>query len=319
VTIKKRLTLAGAGTGSTTIKAPPSLVSGLGGIRAIVTIDGGAQVTISKLRIAGPSAQSCTSPSSLNDGILVGQNATLSLRSAAVTAIRDTPVDCAQATARAIVIGLAPAKGPTTTVGHATITGDVISGYGNEGIDVAGSGSTATITASTIRGVGSGRYSFVAGIVVHGGAIASIAHNTITANHCVSLQAAAAVRGGKACGPDPLFQSHNDGILVRQGGSGTVIDGNKLSGNDVGISLWGATDCCDVKANTLLNNFYFGYLIKDASATLNGGTVSGGGTGVGVVAQKNNSTATLNGVIVRTAQRAQPFSSGAFTATVSPP
>jgi parallel beta-helix repeat protein len=323
VTINKPLTLTGAGIGSTTIKAPTSYNPQLGDIRAIVTIRAGARVTISKLKVAGPSKQSCTSPSSVNDGILVGERATLELRSAAVTDIRDTPVDCAHATARAIVIGLAPqqAQGRTVTVGHATISGDLISGYGDEGIDVAGSGSTATITSNTISGRGSARYQFVAGIVVQHGAIATIAHNTITANHCISPALAAAVRSGKACGTNPLVQSHNDGILVRQVGTTTTrIEGNKLSGNDVGISLWGATDCCNVSDNALTNNYYFGYLIKDETVTLSGGSVSGGGIGVAVVAQKSSSMATLSGVHIMTSgPMTQTYPPGSPRATVVQP
>jgi parallel beta-helix repeat protein len=317
VTIDKNLVLTGAGANSTTIRAPRSLVPGLGGLRTIVTVVGPVHVAISKLRIAGPAAGSCTSPASINTGILVGQAATLSLRSAAVTDIRDTPAECIRPEARAIAVGLAP-NGGQTTPGHATITDDVISGYGDEGIDVAGAGSMATITNSRISGVGSAPGQFVAGIFVKRGASARITGNTITANHCTSPAAAAAVRGGKACGPDPLTQSHDEGIVVVKGGTSTVISGNTLSGNDVGIYLWNSSLCCTVTGNTLAKNWFFGDLIRNTNESLNGGVISGGQIGIGVVADKSNTTVYLHGVSIRQTSVAetQPYTPGAYRATV---
>src|SRR5207253_1609481 len=81
VTIRKHLTLTGAGINSTTISAPSSAAPGpLASLRSIVTVVGGAHVAISNLKIAGPRAPSCVSPSDLDTGILVGQNATLDVR-----------------------------------------------------------------------------------------------------------------------------------------------------------------------------------------------------------------------------------------------
>ena len=95
LTIRKSVTLIGTGIDSTTISAPSSLALGpLASLRSIVTVVGGAHVAISNLKIAGPRAPSCVSPSDLDTGILVGQNATLDLRSAAVTNIRDSPAGC---------------------------------------------------------------------------------------------------------------------------------------------------------------------------------------------------------------------------------
>jgi hypothetical protein len=81
-------------------------------------------------------------------------------------------------------------------------------------------------------------------------------------------------------------------------GLATRIDGNELSGNDVGISLWSASLCCNVTANTRSNNFWFGYLVKDESTSRHGGAVSGGQVGVGVWPKKTNSRVTVNGVSI---------------------
>jgi hypothetical protein len=120
--------------------------------------------------------------------------------------------------------------------------------------------------------------------------------NTITDNHCAS-PLAAALRHGRPCGPDPLNQSHDDGIIVIRSGPGTIIDRNSVSGNDVGISLWSAPLCCTVTDNKLIRNAFFGALLRDNStADLKGGTISGGQVGVGAVSIKANTSAMLAGV-----------------------
>jgi parallel beta-helix repeat protein len=316
LTIRKRVTLTGAGTNATTIRAPSSLAPGpLASLRSIITVVDGAHATISHLKITGSPTVSCASPADLDTGILVGQNATLDLRSAAVTNIRDIPARCVRSQTRvsAVTIGVsstaytssrspktgAPAGGYASP-GHATIKADLISGYENEGVDVAGSGSTATIIDSHISGVGSSSARVVDGINVHLGGAATIIGNTITGNQCTSLHAAASLRRGKPCGPGPLHQAHDMGILVGLTGPGTLISDNKVSGNDVGIQLVKAPACCTVSHNTLAGNRYFGDVIWDAgSGSVNADTISGSRVGVGVVAQGNNTAVALHNVSIK--------------------
>lgn len=316
VTISKNLTLKGTGTGSTTIGAPKSLAARpIAGQRSIVTVVGGARVSIENLTIAGPRAPSCTAPADLNSGILVAQGATLELHSAAVTNVRDTPANCVGQETQAIAIGLSETNG-TLSSGHATISNDVVSGYGDEGIAVVGSGSTATISSNRIIGLGGSPARFVIGVIVHGTATATITHNTITDNRCTSVQGAVAA-SGKACGSGPQ-NHHGQGILVYKAGSGTVITSNKLSGNDVGIQLAFAPLCCTVSHNTLAGNLFFGELVKDGSQTMTGERISGGQVGIGVVADKTNATVTLQGVtITNTSLRIQTYSYGGYTAHVA--
>ncbi|HEY3944625.1 MAG TPA: protein kinase [Solirubrobacteraceae bacterium] len=315
VTIRKSVTLIGAGIDSTTISAPSSLALGpLASLRSIVTVVGGAHVAISNLRIAGPRAPSCVSPSDLDTGILVGQNATLDLRSAAVTNIRDSPAGCVRSQPKAIAVavgvsgsvaasgkpqGGVPAGG-YASAGHATIRADRISGYGEEGIDVAGSGSTATIIGNHISGIGSSSAGVVHGLHVQFGGTATIVRNTITGNECTSQQATAALsRGGRSCGP-AFYQVHDKGISVDLTGPGTIIMDNKLSGNDVGIALVKAPFCCTISHNILVGNRYFGDLIWDnGSGSVNGDIISGGRVGVGVVAQSESTAVALHGVSIR--------------------
>lgn len=315
LTIRKSVTLTGTGIDSTTISAPSSLALGpLASLRSIVTVVGGAHVAISNLRIAGPRAPSCVSPSDLDTGILVGQNATLDLRSAAVTNIRDTPAGCVRSQPKAIAVavgvsgnvsasgkpqGGVPAGG-YASAGRATIRADRISGYGEEGIDVAGSGSTATIIGNHISGIGSSSAGVVHALHVQFGGTATIVGNTITGNECTSQHLAAALsRGGRSCGP-AFYQVHDKGISVDLTGPGTIIMDNKLSGNDVGIALVKAPSCCTISHNMLVGNRYFGDLIWDnGSGSVNGDIISGGRVGVGVVARSENTAVALHGVSIR--------------------
>lgn len=313
VTIRKRVTLTGAGINLTTISAPSSLALGpLAGLRSIVTVVGGAHVAISHLKVAGPRALNCASPTNINEGILVGQNATLDLHSAAVTDIRDSPSGCAQPQTKAIAVAVGvsgtvaassaipkgvPAGGYAST-GHATIKADLISSYGQQGVDVAGSGSTATITGSHISGIGSSSALVVDGVIVQFGGTATIAGNTITDNQCTSPDASAASRGGRSCGPG-FNQVHDKGISVSVSGPGTVIMDNRLSGNDVGIMLVKAPSCCTISHNTLMGNRYFGDLIWDSGTdSVNDETISGSRVGIGVVARSSDTAVALHGVSI---------------------
>jgi parallel beta-helix repeat protein len=281
-------------------------------LRSIVTVVDGAHVAISKLKIAGPPTPSCASPSDLDTGILVGENATLDLESAAVTNIRDVPARCVspQTKAVAVAVGVsgtlaASPRNPNPGVptegyaspGHATIRADLISGYGEEGINVAGSGSTASIIGSHINGIESSSTQVVHGLLVQFGGTATVVGNTITGNRCPSSGAIASSRGGRSCGP-AFDQVHDKGIAVSVTGPGTIITDNKLSDNDVGIALVKAPSCCTISHNLLVDNRYFGDLIWDSNGSVNNDIISGGRVGVGVVAQSDNAALALHGVSI---------------------
>jgi parallel beta-helix repeat protein len=282
-------------------------------LRSIVTVVDGAHVTISHLKITGPRAASCASPSYLNTGIVIGENATLDLQSAAVTNIRDVPARCASSPTKAIAVAVgvsgtgAPSPGTPNgapaggyaSAGHATIKADLISGYGDEGVDVAGSGSTATIIGSHISGNGSPSAQVVRGIHIEFGGTATIVGNTISGNECTSPPAAASSRKGRLCGP-AASQVHDKGISVVLTGPGTIIRDNKLSDNDVAIALVKAPSCCTISHNTLAGNRYFGDLIwDDGNGSVSGDTISGGRVGVGVVAHSENTAVALQNVSIR--------------------
>ena len=318
VTIGKNLTLKGAGAGSqndsgdesdadtTMIKAPATLTPGpVGGRRSIVTIMSGANVVISDLRVAGPGTEPCNSPTSLSDGVLVVQDATLNLRSSAVTNIR-TAAAGPGCFVSAIHIGLPPIVRGGPTPAHATITHVFVEGYDTFGIVVTAPGATATVTHNRVTGLG--LHGQRTGVAVSFGAIGTIVDNTISDNLC----------DAPFCGPDPINQGQSAGISVSCADPGTIVARNRLSRNDVGIYLGPAPHCSLVSHNRLTDNRYFGEIIQDGDSTISHDIISGGQVGVGVVADSIDTIGTLDDVSITgtSVARTQEISCCGFTARV---
>ena len=306
VTIAKDLTLIGAGAGDdstgsndssnrgsddevTTIKAPVILVPGpFGGRREIVTIMSGAKVTMSNLRIAGPGAEPCESPTSLSDGVLVVEDATLNMHSAAVIDIRgpSTSPDCPLV--GAILIGMPAILSGGPATGHGTIAGVSVRGYGAFGISVTGPNSTATFSHNRVTGLGLVGHTATVGVSVGFGAAGTVLGNTVTNNLC----------DAPGCGPDPINQIQATGISVLFGSAGTVVAYNNISKNDVGTYLVLSPNCCSVHHNTLTDNRFFGDAILDGDNTISHDLISGGQVGVGIIANTINTTGTLRKVAI---------------------
>ena len=70
ISIDKDLAIIGSGPGSTTIRAPGTLVDGEDGRTSIVEIRGGASVAISRLTVSGPGSGTCAN-GALGSGIQV--------------------------------------------------------------------------------------------------------------------------------------------------------------------------------------------------------------------------------------------------------
>ncbi|MFG3002120.1 hypothetical protein ACGFYK_37455, partial [Streptomyces sp. NPDC048340] len=104
LTIRKNLTITGAGAGKTTILAPAHLVTGSDGLNSIVTLDNAASVKISRLAVSGPGSGTCDE-GALGAGIRVLGGAHLDLSHAAVSHIKDTPMAPCFRSANSILIG----------------------------------------------------------------------------------------------------------------------------------------------------------------------------------------------------------------------
>jgi parallel beta-helix repeat protein len=321
IVIGKDLTLKGDGVDETVIEAPATLTAfaqHLGNgkpVGAVVRITDGAHVSLSGLTVTGPT------PCAVNSGgIRVVKAATADVSDSRVIGIRppadgSCPLDD-NATGAGIVIGLPPIiviDGEGGTTGHGTVTGVAIDAFQTTGIVVVGplGGplSTATISNNVVTG-GTPFLSFgQVGISVNVGAVARMTDNTIGGTVCTVPV---------VCGRDPINQVQSVGIGAFSSGPGTVINENTVTGNDVGIYLFGSEGCCQTRENTATNNHFFGIVIQDGSNDTAENKISGGEVGVGVVAAfAVDTTAVLRGDKIRRTSIApvQEIDCCGFTAT----
>ena len=298
VVINKDLDLRGAGVGSTVIKSPATLTPyGLHlpdgrGLTAIVRVWHGARVRVSGFTVSGPI------PCGIEvTGVQALQGATLDLSDARVTGIQADPTTCGpdDAAGRAVVYGTPPhvvVDGEHGTTAYGRIAGVRIDHYQHAGISITGPATGGVSHVDVIGNVVLGGWtlpSFQYGVHVSAGAVARVAGNRIVGNVC----------GGPFCGPDPIEQAQGAGILVQSAVAGTTVTENNLAGNDVGVYQVDSPDCCRIADNTLLGNRYFGIVIQDGDGTTRDNTITGGQTGIGVVADFVDTTAVLRGDHIR--------------------
>jgi hypothetical protein len=261
------------------------LTPGSLGTASILDIHGGATVSMSRLTVSGP-GPNASGGVSLYAGIKVVQNATLDLSDARVLDIHDTPIhDCFP---NGLAISIGDYFG---SVGHATLHDVVVSHYQFAGITVFSPGSTATITDNIVDAeVDPSTVVVTIGIEVGQGAVAKVSDNVIRGNVCSSPEL--------GCGPDPITQSQGGGLFINGSpvppGPGTEFSDNVVSGNDIGIYLYAAGNCCNVHDNLILNNTLFGIAIQDGVTDVSHDTIRGGAVGVGVIADAVNSVGTLH-------------------------
>lgn len=280
VRISRPVTIVGAGTDATVIKAPAVLQRDNKLKETnIVDISNGAFVAMSRLTVAGPGSGTCKR-GALSAGIRVRAEAHLDLRFAAVRDIHDTPFAACFHSANAILVGDVPAPTASLTIDHSEITN-----YQGAGIVVLGFGSTATITHNTITGPGPARGVGTSGIEFPVGSVGTIAHNTVSGNICPPTD--------PTCGTDWFTQFQLAGIGAGGWGPGTVITDNLVFGNQVGMLL-GESD--EISDNRMVDNDYFGLALFDGNFVVDGGEIRGGGGGLWAIANSTDTNVQLNGV-----------------------
>lgn len=267
VLITKSVTVTGAGENHTTILAPTSLnpdsrpepqtyIVG-------ITNDGvnpAPAVSMSALSVAGPGpaggGNNCApNSSSLDKGIEVYGGASLALSMAEVRDIYDRPTSGCQR-GDAISVGTA-CFSCTADTGTATLSHDIISNYQKNGVSVRGTGSTLTMSGTSVLNtpnptIGSN------GIEILNGALAQVTGGTVSGNEC---------NIPTVCGPDPATQvlvNDGSGILVFGGAAGgSFVKKTVVTGNDMGLYTDSAIKFTSVNAN---NNRYIGAVLdKDAT------------------------------------------------------
>jgi hypothetical protein len=285
LTISKSLTLLGSGPKSTIIEAPGVLETNVLGFTYIVEVNSEAEVTIKGFTIKGPDGVDCPD----STGISVLDGGILNLK---YTANKG----CTQ---HAIWIG-----GPGQ-VGDATITNSFITDYQDHGVFAFGPDATVTMSYNKVVGSSPDVFPVVGILIVE--AKGTITHNIVTNNIC-NLD---------ICGDDWFDDFQAFGISAIETGEGSVISNNYVSNNDGGIAVIGASGCCIVDHNKLVDNEFFGIVIADGDHTVSNTKIFGGGVGVLAVATTAKTVATLDGVkIVGAEIPIQALSSGDLTASV---
>jgi hypothetical protein len=282
LTIDKDLTIQGEIQNITVIQAPATLVESScltpgSGQTAIVEVCNGANVTMSKLTVSGPGPGTC---GSIGYGIFVGGGSTLDVSLTNVAKIRDEPMSGCQN-------GVAVGAGRTlfSQVGHLVASQLTITEHQKIGIVVDGTGSDATITGSTVQGVGATPLIAENGVQVSRGATATVSGNTITAHECDHT----------SCGPDPLTQTQSIGVLLSNAGAGTVVQFNSLSSNDIAVYNT-TTGTTTINDNTIFGNRYVGVFLDQGNADLVRNSIGAGNIGVLVTSftgNTANSTGTM--------------------------
>lgn len=224
--IARNLTITGAGSGTTTIKAPAALTNDPDGAKTIVLFTGAITAEISGFTIQGP-------VNGLNFGIYVRDGATVNIHDNTVKDIRDEPLSGAQH-GYGIEIGKYNNTEPyVNQVGHATITNNTVLGYQKNGIEIEGAGSSGTITGNTVTGGGPMTTTAQNGIQIRRGATGSIINNTVTGNAYILPP---------SCDPSTSFNNcvTAAGIIVTYPGNGVIVRGNTVNNNIANIYTYEA-------------------------------------------------------------------------------
>jgi parallel beta-helix repeat protein len=297
LTISKSLTIIGSGAKSTIIQAPavlnPSPVVFFPGRANIVDIYNEAIVTMKGFTIAGPSGNICEGLA----GVSIQEDATLKIDSSAI-------IGCLR---EGMLVGLSEFIPIGPNVGHAVITNTDIIDYQVVGIQIGGESTTVVVSKSQVIAADALEGEDQAGIFVGIGPKVVIVDNKISGNICKTPE----------CVPDLSPQFPHSGIFLLDVNQDSIIAGNKVTNNDVGIAVAGNSGCCKIENNKLSDNRFFGVIVVDGEHTISNTKMFGGNVGVAAIAFSANTIATLDNVkIVGATIPVQEFPSGGFTAEV---
>jgi parallel beta-helix repeat protein len=216
---KNNLTLQEASGQTATIKSPAAPVAGPSGFAILVDVNRATGVRIANFTIDG------NNNANLVTGVQVEGGGSATITGNTIQNVTGSALTSGSG-GYGIRVGRSGFNlGPATT-GTATITSNVVKGYGKDGIVVAAVGSSASVEGNTVTGLGSkpNAAGTQNGIEVSYGATATVgitSKNTVSANQ--------SKKG--------LFWS--SGILVDGAGAGVRVGssqgGNTLTNNDVGI------------------------------------------------------------------------------------
>ncbi len=306
IIISKSLTIIGSGAKSTIIQAPdvlnPSPVIPFPGRAHIVDIFNEAIVTMKGFTIAGPSGNICEGLA----GVSIQEDATLEIDSSTI-------VGCLR---EGFLVGLSEFIPIGPNVGHAVITNTDIIDYQVVGIQIGGEGTTVEVSNSKVIAADALEGEDQAGIFVGIGPKVVIVDNKISGNICNSPEC---LPDFSTPFPQPTIpQFPHSGIFLLNVNQDSIIAGNKVTNNDVGIAVAENSGCCKIENNILSDNRFFGVAVIDGEHIISNTKIFGGEVGVAAIAIITNTTATLGSVeIVGAETPVQALSTGNLTAAVN--
>lgn len=263
LSINKCVTIEGAGVGATNILSPAALtastVTGFGGY-AIVEVRGNSYVTITGVTISGPVP---FGGAGRTHGIFVSENATLKMTDSRVTALHGSGgIDGVQDG-----VGIRAGSTAANTTGNLDLDNVTVDDFQKNGIDVDRTGSSATITNSTVAGIGPTSILAQNGIFADYGADLTVTNSTIK-----DLSYTPATWASIGIGP------YDSGTVV--------IDNNQFIGVDEGVYAVTSSNPVTPKAlsitnNTFSNNLGYGIIYMSHSpVTITDNVIFGSNVGI---------------------------------------
>jgi hypothetical protein len=203
-------------------------------------------------------------------GIFVGGGGTLKSTNMAINGASTNVADL-----KGCQYGVAVEVGNKTPaeVGHATLSKDTVTGYQKNGPTVKSSGSTMTITASTITGEGPSPTIAQNGVQISFGAQGKISSSTISGNECELV--------GTCSSTNVAEQA--TGVLFYQAASGSHLNTSTVKENDIGAyyasgsATVPATPDVTLSKDVFTSNRYEGVLLEEGKASLKTDTINGSG------------------------------------------
>ncbi len=203
-------------------------------------------------------------------GILVAGGATLKATNVTIDGAGAFPINGCQGG-----VGIEVGMHWTTPVqvGHATLKGVTIENYQKNGMTIEGSGSTASISTTTVTGAGETPAIAQNGIQVSGEGVAAIKTSKISGNEC----------DHSSCGPEGFSQYQSTGLMFYGAAPGSTVKSSTLSGNDIG-AYYASEDASQPASPELVlskdvfsGNRYEGVALDQGKASLKSDTISGPG------------------------------------------
>lgn len=211
-------------------------------------------------------------------GLFVGGGATLKMSYSTVSDTGNPPPDPNSGCQGGVGIELGSLRTSPAEVAHGVLSNDQVTNYQKNGINVVGTGSTAKITSTLVRGAGATPHLAQNGIEVWE-AQATISGSHVSGNEC----------DHPVCGADPIADTQSGGVLLIDPAPGTTVTKSTISENDMGVyyadeqASAPLAPQASITSNQLGGNRYEGVLLEAGWATVNNDTFNGGTVGIGLL------------------------------------